>query len=479
MSIIADTLQRLQQQTPREESDAPENPSIVIPPRGKREPGWHTTPSRLKFWLAGIAMAIGLSGLGLASYWIGFNLDFGMSTYASPGTNQSISPSVSAPIPEVPPIDSPFSEAMEMPAPYSVQDSPSLASQQPEGESSRIQDAASAQTPNPPNTDNPLPAPLVVETPVSSEAAVQSLSATPRKPQQRIVPMNVSTPNSGIKISHLPESAEPKIASTSLRVASLPQSDKPASEPGESEKFDVAETPIPVEIAWEEERMGTEEFSSIPTQSIDGMSFLPNTTAMIPKKDSLPQTAQETAPVQRSSTNRLPQARQLIQAGEYEEAVSLLSPLFKNPPVNWEPWFWMGTALLGQGHLEEADQFFLSGLARNDKIPQLWIQRALVAHQRGEYQLAIHELRRAESLDAAIPHTQLNMGYAYEKLGNDRLANEYYAKFLKLSEGNPAFFSIRKKLYARFTEQVHSTPHPGLPSSISENPQHLNELSRP
>ncbi|MDH5574133.1 MAG: hypothetical protein OEY80_01475, partial [Nitrospirota bacterium] len=173
MSIIADTLQRLQQQTPREESDAPENPSIVIPPRGKREPGWHTTPSRLKFWLAGIAMAIGLSGLGLASYWIGFNLDFGMSTYASPGTNQSISPSVSAPIPEVPPIDSPFSEAMEMPAPYSVQDSPSLASQQPEGESSRIQDAASAQTPNPPNTDNPLPTPLVVETPVSSEAAVQ------------------------------------------------------------------------------------------------------------------------------------------------------------------------------------------------------------------------------------------------------------------------------------------------------------------
>jgi hypothetical protein len=62
------------------------------------------------------------------------------------------------------------------------------------------------------------------------------------------------------------------------------------------------------------------------------------------------------------------------------------------------------------------------------------------------------------------------MGYAYEKLGNERLANEYYVKFLKLSEGNPAFFSIRKKLYARFTEQVHSSPHPGLPSSLPENP---------
>jgi tetratricopeptide (TPR) repeat protein len=136
----------------------------------------------------------------------------------------------------------------------------------------------------------------------------------------------------------------------------------------------------------------------------------------------------------------------------------------------------MGTALLGQDDLEQADQFFLSGLARNDNIPQLWIQRALVAHQRGDYQLAIHELLRAESLDAALPHTHLNMGYAYEKLGNDRLANDYYAKFLKLSEGNPAFFSIRKKLYARFTEQVQSTPHPGLPSSLLD---HSSQLSRP
>jgi len=479
MSIIADTLQRLQKQTPREASEAPASPSIVIPPRGNREPGWHTPPSHLKFWLAGIAIAIGLSGLGLASYWIGFNLDFGMSTHAFPGTNQSNSPPVSTPIPEVSPIDFPSSESMEMPAHNSVRDSLSLASRQPGGESSTNQVAGSAQAPNSPNTDNSPSTPPVIETSVSSETAAQSLSPTPRKPQQRTAPMNVSTPNSGTKISHTPESAEPKIASTSLPAPSTPPSDKPVSELVESEKFNVAETPIPIEIVLEEERLGTEEFASNAHPPIDNMPLLPNTTAMIPKKEKPPQTTQAAVPVQQSSTNRLPQARQLIQAGNYEKAAALLVPLFKDPPVNWEPWFWMGTALLGQGHLEEADQFFLSGLARNDKVPQLWIQRALVAHQQGEYQLAIHELRRAETLDAALPQTQLNMGYAYEKLGNDRLANEYYAKFLKLSEGNPAFFSIRKKLYARFTEQVHSIPPPRLPSSISENPQHTNELSRP
>ena len=94
----------------------------------------------------------------------------------------------------------------------------------------------------------------------------------------------------------------------------------------------------------------------------------------------------------------------------------------------------MGTALLGKGDIEQADQFFLSGLARNDKVPQLWIQRALVAQQHGDYQLAIHELRQAESLEADVPQIHLNMGYAYEQLGNDRMANQYYGKFLKLSE---------------------------------------------
>jgi Flp pilus assembly protein TadD len=159
-------------------------------------------------------------------------------------------------------------------------------------------------------------------------------------------------------------------------------------------------------------------------------------------------------PLQVSLDNRLHQGQLLIRGGKYDAAVALLSPLFHDPPVNWQPWFWMGTALLGKGETEQADQFFLSGLARNDKIPQLWIQRALVAQQRGDYQLAIHELRQAESLEADLPHIPLNLGYAYEQLGNNRLANHYYGEFLKLSEGIETFFSIRKKLFSRLTHQT-------------------------
>jgi Flp pilus assembly protein TadD len=90
-----------------------------------------------------------------------------------------------------------------------------------------------------------------------------------------------------------------------------------------------------------------------------------------------------------------------------------------------------------------------------------------VAQQRGDFQLAIHELRQAESIAADMPHIHLNMGYAYEQLGNNRMANQYYGKFLKLSEGQSAFFSTRKKLFARLTK---TTPTQKLSPLSSPKP---------
>ena len=463
MSIIADTLQRLQTPPISERLGTPESPSIVIPIRGKREPGWHNRPSRLKFWFAGLGMAIGLSGLGIAAYWIGFHLDFGLSTYASQRTPQSMALSGSIPNLRSTPFDSPSTESMQMPVASPIQDVPTSASLHPEEEASIIQNSISSATSDSSNNENSLPSALPGAVPVSSEIETRSIDPIPLQLHQTPVSTIASIPNSATELAPTKERAEPKPALTSRPDATPTRSDKTASPVVEAEVFDVTEPSLPVEVAFEEERISQDESSSTP-------HLLSNTTAMIPKKGETSQKGQSSIAVKSFPGKLLGHAQQLIQAEQYEEAHALLDPLFKDPPVNWEPWFWMGTALLGQRQLEQADQFFLSGLARNDKIPQLWIQRALVAHQRGEYQLAIHELRRAESLDATLPHVHLNMGYAYDKLGNERLAHEYYVKFLKLSEGNPAFFSIRKKLYARFTEQIQSTPHPGLPSSLPENP---------
>ncbi len=470
MSIIAETLQRLQTKTNDEGDDKPDAPSFVIPSRRKREPDWHTPPSRVKFWLAGLGMALGLSSLGLGAYWIGLNLDFGMSSYASPKISQRIALSVSSPTLDSESVDSPSSDSMEMPASQPIQVIPSSTSRQPVEEPSANQDSVLPEAPYSSNIENPLPTPTLDTVPVSSETEPDFISSTLRQPPQATLPMNESTLNSATDIPLQKKISKLKAAATSLPAASLVRSNDPGSKIVEPEEFDMAEMRIPEKPTLEEVRMSMEALSSPVPQSHDDISLFPNTIVMIPKKDERSQTVQAPVSVQQSPPNRLGHAQQLIQAGKYDEAVSVLTPLFTDPPVNWEPWFWMGTALLGQDDLEQADQFFLSGLARNDKIPQLWIQRALAAHQRGDYQLAIHELQRAESLDAALPHIHLNMGYAYEKLGNARLANDYYAKFLKLSEGNPAFFSIRKKLYARFTEQVTSTPKPRLSSSLPDVP---------
>lgn len=470
MSIIAEALQRLQKQTPREESAASDSPPFVIPPRGRREPGWHTPPSRVKFWLAGMAMAILFSGLGLVAYWIGFNLEFGMATFASSETNQRMVPSDSTLITKTSSVDQQMTESMQRSGFTFDQEVTTSASQQREEALSTIQPGVPSQTPEPKEMDNSLPSLTVVETPVSPATETRSLSpTTPQTQTKASSPHGQTLPNDA-KFSHAPRNPDLTMDSPGRPVISSAQPSDSVTELVKSDVVDVTEIQAPMEVVLEEEDVGMEEFSKLSRQFIDDIPLPTDATALIPKKEERPRTVQEPVSEQLSPAARLRQAQQFIQVGKYKDAAVFLSPLFKDPPVNWEPWFWMGTALLGQDQLEQADQFFLSGLARNDKIPQLWIQRALVAHQRGDYQLAIHELRRAESLAPDLPHIHLNMGYAYEKLGNDRLANEYYARFLKLSDGNPDFFSIRKKLYARFTEQVTSTPKPGLPSSLPEHP---------
>lgn len=151
----------------------------------------------------------------------------------------------------------------------------------------------------------------------------------------------------------------------------------------------------------------------------------------------------------------LREAQKFIQDGQYGDAITHLLPLFHKPPVDWEPWFWLGTAYLGNGELEQADRHFLEGLARNAKIPHLWMQRALVAQQSGDYPLAVYLLLQADSHQPDLPQIHLNLGYSFEQLGNSRLAELHYGKFLHLTDGHPAFFSIRTKLLSRSPQLRH------------------------
>jgi len=468
MSIIADTLKRLQTQaegTSAQTMDAPSSRPSFNKGEGS---GRHRRDSPFGFLMVMVGMTITLGGLAFAAFWMGGHLDFGLATDTQALMTNSRSVST-------------------LPFPSDVQ----ITTHQP----SEVVLATEPEIVRPPL----VPRPLANKENIS-QPSIGTTDSSPAQPASTQGTSSTRRPSSLATTASTDQAVISKSPDQPTHSASEPGTDKDLGKiiPGESSSekppafsksrnelipevepqhivsidFQKAEEPQPtnpVAVTLEEEVVHTEELVKADQPMTDS-TLHPASLSMLKGRSAAVGPPVPTAvPLQSSQTDRLHQAQQLIQTGNYEEAVVLLTPLFRDPPVKWQPWFWMGTALLGKGDMEQADQYLLSGLARNDKIPQLWIQRALVAQQRGDYQLAIHELRQAESLEADLPHIHLNMGYAYEQLGNDRLANQYYGKFMKLAEGNPAFFSTRKKLFARLTQQLHvAKPLTPLPSSIPE-----------
>jgi len=474
MSIIADTLKRLQTQS----EEPPPNPKTDMGPRpvfNKGEgAGRHRKDSPFGFLMVMVGMTITLGGLAFAAFWIGGHLDFELATNTQARVNDHLT------LPNDPDLlKNPVFVDQSSETRVAAATEPTQFPQSPTTPTPKEQHQASASL----DTDNdpiaPSP-PHEVTTPSRFEVETINPSATkamqPKSSQdQESLSSSIDQSSRDKEESLLPPlsiSQEPSSVIGATKIPTL-TTENSAKAMANADPTEEPLAPNLIAMSLEEEMIHREEFIKTSRPLTDSVPRSPTHEALEARRESMNRDAQTTASLQPTQANRLRHAQQLIRSGEYEGAVALLSPLFHDPPVKWEPWFWMGTALLGKGDMEQADQFFLSGLARNDKIPQLWIQRALVAQQRGDYQLAIHELRQAEMLEADLPHIHLNMGYAYERLGNDRLANQYYGKFLKLSEDQPVFFSTRKKLFARLTENSsmnkRSTPLP--PSSLlGDNP---------
>ena len=148
---------------------------------------------------------------------------------------------------------------------------------------------------------------------------------------------------------------------------------------------------------------------------------------------------------------KLARAQHFIQKRRYARAVAVLQPLFAEPPERWEPWFWLGTAQLGLGQLEQARGSLMEGLARDATVPQLWVQRALVSQQQGRFGEALDALRQAELLAPKLPEVHLNLAYALEVEGNRLVALKHYRTFLTLTEGKKAYHPTRRKVLDRLS----------------------------
>lgn len=148
---------------------------------------------------------------------------------------------------------------------------------------------------------------------------------------------------------------------------------------------------------------------------------------------------------------KLARAQYFITQRQYARAVTVLEPLFVQPPERWEPWFWLGTAQLGLGQWEKARASLVEGLARDATVPQLWVQRAVVSQQQGRFGEALDALRQAELLAPELPEVQLNLAYSLEVAGDRLVAVKHYRTFLTLTEGKKPYHATRKKVLDRIS----------------------------
>ncbi len=146
---------------------------------------------------------------------------------------------------------------------------------------------------------------------------------------------------------------------------------------------------------------------------------------------------------------QLKQARHLIDIGSYNEAIDILRPIIDRQEETWDTYLLMGAAYLGLGELDYAEAYSEMGLAMNGNVPQLWLQCAIVEQERGKHEAALRILNESERLAPDMPEVQLNIGYSYDAIGNQRLSVKAYNSFLKLTEGNPGYMVVRYKVLER------------------------------
>lgn len=175
----------------------------------------------------------------------------------------------------------------------------------------------------------------------------------------------------------------------------------------------------------------------------------PRRVSQLERAQPVAQPARASAPVVPRSTPdaeqraTLGRAIHLVQAGDYSAGGELLQGLLVAGFDGWEAWFWLGTAYLGNGELVEADHALSEALRRDPAQAQLWVQRAIIAQERGDHARALGWLREARNLSPQAPDVHLNIGYSAEAMGLRDEAAKAYRDFLRFTEGRESFASQR------------------------------------
>ncbi|MDQ6964067.1 MAG: hypothetical protein Q9M13_04005 [Mariprofundales bacterium] len=149
---------------------------------------------------------------------------------------------------------------------------------------------------------------------------------------------------------------------------------------------------------------------------------------------------------------RLMAGRLMIVDGRYDAAWQIMRPLLKPNALDWKPWFWSGTAELMAGRLDAAAQHLDESLARDGRVAAVWVQRALVAEERGKYGVAYQLLKVAEAQSPRSTEVMLNLGFTLDAMGETEAAVGYYQRYLLETAGRATQWRARRSVLARLTE---------------------------
>jgi tetratricopeptide (TPR) repeat protein len=138
-----------------------------------------------------------------------------------------------------------------------------------------------------------------------------------------------------------------------------------------------------------------------------------------------------------------------LKAETYADAVDSAEELTREFPERWESWYWKGTAQLALGQLKESDASLEQAGMVDPGVARVWLQRAVVAQERGDNKAAVRLLLEARKLAPKSPQIYLNLGYSNDALGLSAEAEKNYQYFMALTEGDAAYLLQRTLVIER------------------------------
>lgn len=166
-----------------------------------------------------------------------------------------------------------------------------------------------------------------------------------------------------------------------------------------------------------------------------------------------------------------------LQQKDYENAVEQLKVAIKNSPDAWEPYMWLGRTYAETDRLEEASEHLhiALDLAPDAKARaecdnaiayymQLFRNEGNSKMEASQYEMALIEYEKAIIIDPYNASSLVNLGAAYQNLGDDDAAITAYEDAQALEPDNEA---ILEYLLGAYSIKAASLASPGVEDYVS------------